>query len=59
MPKVEKAHGLKGAKKANLDTFLEAAKKRAEELGIKSVIVASTGGKSGLKQRKCLEAIIL
>jgi hypothetical protein len=49
MSKVEKGQRLKGAKKADLNTVLDAAKKRAEELGIRSVVVASTGGETGVK----------
>ena len=49
MPQIEKAQGSKGAKKADLNTVLDAAKKRAEELGIRSVVVASTRGETGVK----------
>jgi len=49
MPQVEKAQGSKEAKKADLNSVLNAAKKRAEELGIRSVIVASTSGETGVK----------
>jgi uncharacterized protein len=49
MPQVEKVQRLKGAKKADLNTVLDVAKKRAEELGIRSVVVASTGGETGVK----------
>ena len=49
MPQVEKAQGPKGAKKADLNTVLDVAKKRAEELGIRSVVVASTKGETGVK----------
>ncbi len=49
MPQVEKAQGPKGAKKADLNTVLNIAKKRAEELGIRSIIVASTRGETGVK----------
>jgi hypothetical protein len=49
MSKVEKGQRLKGAKKADLNTVLDVAKKRAEELGIRSVVVASTGGETGVK----------
>ena len=49
MSKVEKGQRLKGAKEADFNTVLDAAKKRAEELGIRSVVVASTGGETGVK----------
>lgn len=37
---------------ANTEKTLEVAKKRAEELGIKTIVVASTSGKTGLKAVK-------
>jgi hypothetical protein len=49
MSQVEKAQGPKVAKKTDFDTVLTAAKKRAEELGIRSVIVASSKGETGVK----------
>ena len=59
MPQIEKVPGSKGAKKADLNTVLDAAKKRAEELGIRSVVVASPEEKPGLRRRRCLEATML
>ena len=44
-----KAQRSEGAKKVSLNTVLNAAKKRADELGIRSVVVASTGGETGVK----------
>ena len=49
MPQVEKKQGAKGTEKADVNAVLDAAKKRAEELGIRSVIVASTKGETGVK----------
>jgi hypothetical protein len=49
MPQVEKEQGPKGAKKAGVNAVLDVAKKRAEELGIRSIIVASTRGETGVK----------
>lgn len=40
---------LEAAQNSNLNTILSAAKKRAEQLGIKSVVVASTSGDTGVK----------
>jgi uncharacterized protein len=37
---------------ANTEKTLEVAKKRAEELGIKTIVVASTSGETGLKAMK-------
>jgi len=52
LSQVEKGHGAKGSEEANLNTILSAAKKRAEQLGIKSVVVASTSGDTGVKAVK-------
>jgi hypothetical protein len=49
MTKIEKGQRLTGAKKADLNNILDIAKKRAEELGIRSVVVASTEGGTGAK----------
>ena len=48
MSQAEKAQGA-NAKKLDVNAVLNAAKKRAEELGIRSVIVASTKGGTGVK----------
>ena len=44
-----KAKRPEGAKKVTLNTVLNAAKKRADELEIRSVVVASTVGETGVK----------
>jgi hypothetical protein len=43
-----------GPGSANTDKTLEMAKKRAEKLGIKTVVVASTSGETGVKAVKLL-----
>jgi hypothetical protein len=49
MSSVKKEHTLKGAGKNSLDNVLSVVKKRAEELGIRTVVVASTSGETGVK----------
>ncbi|MGD0645333.1 MAG: pyruvate kinase alpha/beta domain-containing protein [Candidatus Bathyarchaeia archaeon] len=49
MSKVGKGEKLSGVKKLDVDAVLFVAKKRAEELGIRSVVVASTAGETGVK----------
>jgi hypothetical protein len=41
---------------ANTEKTLEVAKKRAEELGIKTIVVASTSGETGLKAVKAFDS---
>lgn len=41
--------------KANTDAVVEAAAKRAKELGISHIVVASTSGKTALKMAKAVE----
>ena len=48
MPQAEKVQGA-NATKLDVNAVLNAAKKRAEDLGIRSVIVASTKGGTGVK----------
>jgi hypothetical protein len=46
MPKTEKA---KGVNSVDAKTLLNAVKKRAEELGVKTILVASTTGETGVE----------
>lgn len=49
MPKAEKVNELKGAVAVEVRAMFDTVKKRAEELGIKSIVVASTRGGTGVK----------
>jgi len=49
MLRVKKVQKLKGAKKEDHIAVLDVAKKRAEKWGIRSVVVASTKGETGVK----------
>jgi len=49
MSKGEKAEGAKVASDVNVPSVLNAIKKRARELGVKTIVVASTRGDTGVK----------
>jgi hypothetical protein len=57
MSYVEKITGyMQSTGEANTDTVLRLAKKRAEELGIRNIVVASTRGVTGVKASETLKS---
>jgi len=49
MPKTGTVKGVKTAGETGVQTLLNAARRRAEELGVKTILVASTTGETGVK----------